>query len=113
MLSKIIAAKREEVKHQKQLQPVAALKERIAGRRAPRDLAATLTGERMRVIAEVKRASPSRGIICSDLDPVAVAKTYAESGAAAISVLTEVNYFGGSLDYLDPDSAGGKRAPAA
>jgi len=100
MLSKIIAAKREEVKHQKQLQPVAALKERIAGRRAPRDLAAALTGERMRVIAEVKRASPSRGIICSDLDPVAVAKTYAESGAAAISVLTEVNYFGGSLDYL-------------
>lgn len=100
MLNRIIAAKREEVKQQKRLQPVVALEELIARRPAPLDLAAALVGERMRVIAEVKRASPSRGILCPDLDPVALATTYAQSGAAAISVLTEVNYFGGSLDYL-------------
>lgn len=56
--------------------------------------------DRVRLIAEVKQASPSRGLLAPDLDPVALAQTYAQNGAAAISVLTEERFFLGSLDYL-------------
>ena len=100
MLNKIITRKRDEIKWRKQAVPLATLKERIAQREAPLDLAAALCGEPVRLIAEVKRASPSRGILCPDFDPVALATGYARGGAAAISVLTEENYFGGSLDHL-------------
>ncbi len=100
MLNKIVAQKREEVKQRKQRVPLPVLKERIAQRRAPLDLAAALGGEQIRLIAEVKRASPSRGILCPDFEPVALAKTYVRGGAAAISVLTEEKYFGGSLEHL-------------
>ena len=100
MLNRIIAQKREEIRESKRELPVAILKERIAVRKAPLDLARALCGDSIRLIAEVKRASPSRGMLCPDLDPVAVAKTYERGGAAAISVLTEVGHFGGSLDYL-------------
>jgi indole-3-glycerol phosphate synthase len=100
MLNKIITRKRDEIKWRKQAVPLATLKERIAQREAPLDLAAALRGEPVRLIAEVKRASPSRGILCPDFDPVALATGYARGGAAAISVLTEENYFGGSLDHL-------------
>jgi indole-3-glycerol phosphate synthase len=100
MLNKIIARKRDELKWRKQAVPLATLKERIAQREAPLDPAAALRGEPVRLIAEVKRASPSRGILCPDFDPVALATGYVRGGAAAISVLTEENYFGGSLDHL-------------
>ena len=100
MLNKIMAQKREEVKQRKQRVPLPVLKERIAQRKAPLDLAAALGGEQIRLIAEVKRASPSRGILCPDFEPVALAKTYVQGGAAAISVLTEEKYFGGSLGHL-------------
>ena len=100
MLNKIIAQKRDEVKQRKQSLTLSALKERIAQRETPLDLAAALKGDQIRPIAEVKRASPSRGVLCPDFNPVALAKKYAQGGAAAISVLTEVNYFGGSLDHL-------------
>lgn len=99
MLNTIVVRKREDLRRQKQEVPLAALKERIGARR-PLDFAAALTGERIRVIAEIKRASPSRGIIAPDLDPVALARAYALGGAAAISVITEENFFGGSLAYL-------------
>ena len=55
----------------------------------------------MRLIAEVKRASPSRGLLAPNFDPVGLASRYAENGAAAISVLTEVDHFQGSLDHLE------------
>jgi len=100
MLNKIVAQKREEVKLRKQGVPLATLEERIARRKAPLDFAAALHGDQMRLIAEVKRASPSRGILCPDFEPVTLATKYAQGGAAAISVLTEENYFGGSLDHL-------------
>ena len=100
MLNKMVARKREELRQRKPGLPLAALKERIAAQRPPLDFAAAITGDRMRVIAELKRASPSRGIIVTDFDPVGLAQKYAQGGAAAISVLTEENFFGGSLADL-------------
>jgi len=64
------------------------------------DLAASLRGESVKLIAEVKQASPSKGIIRQHFNPVEIADIYAENGAAAISVLTEPHYFKGSLKYL-------------
>jgi len=64
------------------------------------DLASALRGERIQLIAEVKKASPSRGIIRPNFDPVEIAQIYAGNGAAAVSVLTEAKYFQGSLDHL-------------
>jgi len=100
MLNRIIAQKREDVEHRKQSMPLSSLKERIAQRQAPLDFALALEGGRTRLIAEVKRASPSRGVLCPNFNPVELAKNYAEGGAAAISVLTEANYFEGSIDHL-------------
>jgi len=100
MLNKIIAEKREEVEQRKRRLSISTLKERIAQRKAPLDFASALSGDGTHLIAEVKRASPSRGILCPNFNPVALAKTYANGGAVAISVLTEVNYFKGNLDHL-------------
>ena len=100
MLDEIIAKKREEVKQRKQSVPLDLLKEGITHRKAPLDFARALVGDHTRLIAEIKRASPSRGVLCADLNPVEMAKTYAQGGAAAISVLTESNYFQGSIKYL-------------
>ena len=100
MLNRIIAEKREEVEQRKKDIPVSSLKERTAQRQAPLDFAHALSGGSTRLIAEVKRASPSRGLLCPNFDPVELAKTYAQGGAAAISVLTEANYFEGSIEHL-------------
>ena len=80
--------------------PLSCLEERIAQRKAPLDFALALGGNHTRLIAEVKRASPSRGVLCPSFNPVELAKNYTQGGAAAISVLTETNYFEGSIDYL-------------
>ncbi len=100
ILDKIIADKRYEVEQKKPCLPVSALKERLVRRKALRDFAGALSGEGIKLIAEVKKASPSRGVLCPDFNPMALAKTYAQGGAAAISVLTEVSHFQGSLKYL-------------
>jgi len=100
MLDKIVARKKEEVEQTKKNAPLSSLKERIAQQEAPRDFALALKDTRTRLIAEVKRASPSRGVLCSDFNPVELAKKYAQGGAAAISVLTETTYFQGSIDHL-------------
>jgi len=100
MLNRIIAEKREEVEQRKKDVPVSSLKERIARRQAPLDFAHVLSGGSTCLIAEVKRASPSRGLLCPNFDPVELAKTYAQGGAAAISVLTEANYFQGNIEHL-------------
>jgi len=100
ILDQIVTEKREEIAQKKKSLPISTLKERIAQRKAPLDFAAALSGDRTRLIAEVKRASPSRGVLCSNFNPVSLAKAYADGGAAAISVLTESNHFQGSLDHL-------------
>lgn len=100
MLNRIVAKKREEVEQRKKSLPVSTLKKRLTRRKNPLDFASALSGDRIRLIAEVKRASPSRGLLCPNFDPVALAKAYAQGGATAISVLTEINYFQGSLDHL-------------
>ncbi len=64
------------------------------------DLAAALNKDRIGIIAEVKKASPSKGVICDDFDPIEIARSYVSGQASAISVLTENKYFQGSLDYL-------------
>jgi indole-3-glycerol phosphate synthase len=99
ILDKIVAEKRREVEQKKRSLPVSALKEHPR-KNVQHDFASALRGDSLRLIAEVKKASPSRGVLCPDFNPVALAKTYALGGAAAISVLTETNHFQGSIDYL-------------
>jgi indole-3-glycerol phosphate synthase len=103
VLDEIVAHKRSELVGHKAGRPLAALV--AACRRLPpaRDFEAALrpgSDERVSLIAEVKRGSPSRGLFRADLDPVAQAKIYAGAGAAAVSVLTDAKYFHGSLDDL-------------
>ncbi len=101
MLDRIIALKKEEVEQRKKALTLNRLQERIARQKPPLDLTSVLKGAHIRLIAEVKRASPSRGILHPNLNPTELAKTYVEGGAAAISVLTEENYFKGHIDYLE------------
>ena len=100
-LDKIVAEKREELKQRQETVPLPELRTAIMERPSPLNLAAALSGDSLRLIAEVKRASPSRGMIRANLDPVKLASTYAQCGAAAISVLTESRYFGGSREDLE------------
>jgi indole-3-glycerol phosphate synthase len=100
MLEKIVASKKEELKQHKKAAPVSEMEARIARSAGTLDFASALKGDSVRLIAEVKKASPSRGILCPEFDPMALARTYADNGAAAISVLTEEKYFGGHLNHL-------------
>jgi len=100
MLDEIITQKRKEVEQRKKILPLAHLKRRIAQQKPLLDFTLALKGKPMRLIAEVKQASPSRGILCPNFNPIELATTYAQGGANAISVLTEVNYFKGSIDHL-------------
>lgn len=103
MLEEILAHKRAEVEEAKSRRPVEALVERAALRKPPRSLLQTITaahGPRHRIIAEIKRASPSRGTFRSDLDPLDFAARYERAGAIGLSVLTDTKYFHGSLDDL-------------
>jgi indole-3-glycerol phosphate synthase len=102
ILDEILARKRVEVAAARSRISDAALAKRANGvRDSPRGFRAALaSGERPRVIAEIKRRSPSRGEIREDFDPVACGRAYAEAGAAAISVLTDEHHFGGHLDFL-------------
>jgi indole-3-glycerol phosphate synthase len=101
ILDKIVAAKREEIDAQRRAMPEAELRRRLADALPVRDFRAALDHPRhVRVIAEVKKASPSAGVLRPDFDPVAIARIYAAHGAAAISVLTDAPFFQGSLADL-------------
>lgn len=99
ILDEIIAAKRQELALQKEQVPLAALQEQIAGQPAPLSLSEALTSGGIRLVAEVKKASPSRGLLCPDFDPLRLAGVYTSNGAAAISVLTDLR-FQGELAHL-------------
>jgi indole-3-glycerol phosphate synthase len=100
-LDKIVAQKLAELEQGQKNVPLPELETAAKEKSPPLDLAAALKGEGLRLIAEVKRASPSRGVLKPDLDAVKLAQTYARCGAAAISVLTEQHYFGGSGEDLE------------
>jgi indole-3-glycerol phosphate synthase len=100
MLDKIVGQKRQEVERRKKTVAMTYLQDRIARQKPALDLFPALNGDRIRLIAEVKQASPSRGILTSDFNPAQLARTYSESGAAAILVLTEASYFMGDIQYL-------------
>ena len=100
ILDEIVAVKKGDLAETKTRLPLSCLKKRIAGQRKPLDFTGALKTGDVSIIAEVKKASPSRGLLCPDFDHVRLARTYASSGAAAISVLTEANYFQGDLDFL-------------
>ena len=100
ILDQIVRAKTRELERLKRQLPLEALEERVKALPVPRNLSGALMGDQVRLIAEVKRASPSRGLLAPHFNPVGLARTYAENGAAAISVLTEVDHFQGSLEHL-------------
>lgn len=100
ILEQIVSSKREELQQAKRRVPLSQLQALIAEQTPTADFASALRGDRVRLIAEVKKASPSKGLLCPDFDPLSLARTYAENGAASISVLTESRFFLGSTEHL-------------
>jgi indole-3-glycerol phosphate synthase len=101
ILERIVEARRESIAHRKRVLPQAALRIAVEKKVAPpRDFPSALIGSGVRIIAELKKASPSRGVIRSDFAPALLAANLEQAGAAALSVLTEENFFSGSLADL-------------
>lgn len=100
ILDEIVAYKRGELAQRKAAVPLADLIERARQEPSARDFAGVLRAPGISLIAEVKKASPSKGLLCPDFDPVRIATAYHEGGAAAISVLTDEHFFQGSLTHL-------------
>ncbi len=101
ILERIVASKRSEIAAAMARIPESVLEQKLAGYPAAGDfLGALMVPGSIQVIAEVKKASPSAGVIRSDFDPVAIARTYEAHGAACISVLTDKPFFQGDLNYL-------------
>ena len=101
ILDKIVATKKQEIAAAKQARPLAELESQLNSAPPVRDFFTPLAAPGpIKLIAEVKKASPSKGIIRADFNPVEIAKAYEQSGATCISVLTDESYFQGSLAYL-------------
>ncbi len=100
ILDRIVADKHDELAAARRLVPLAQLEARLPHAPPVRPFAEALHGDTISLIAEVKKASPSRGVLREDFDPVALAGAYAGAGATAVSVLTEEPHFQGSLDDL-------------
>jgi indole-3-glycerol phosphate synthase len=101
ILERIVASKRREIEFFKDRVPRAELERKLAHAPPIRDFRASLDRpDTVQIIAEVKRASPSQGILRQDFDPIAIARIYEAHGAAAISVLTDAPFFKGKLSYL-------------
>src|SRR5690606_21831236 len=101
ILDQIVSTKRNEIDRAKATVPAHKLQSRLADAPPVRDFFSPLAAPGpIKLIAEVKKASPSAGVIRPDFDPVAIAKTYQAHGASCISVLTDEQYFQGSLAYL-------------
>ena len=101
ILEQIVATKRQEIELAKQRRTEAHLRRALADAPAVRPFWSALSGAGgVKLIAEVKKASPSKGVIREDFDPTQIASIYQQHGAACISVLTDEPYFQGSLEYL-------------
>lgn len=104
ILKRIVARKAEEIAARKVHIPTAALIKQAAAADQPRGFAAALTTKlatgHAAVIAEIKRASPSKGLLRADFDPAAIARSYAAAGAACLSVLTDRDFFKGEDSHL-------------
>ncbi|MBD2258837.1 indole-3-glycerol phosphate synthase TrpC [Pseudanabaena sp. FACHB-2040] len=102
ILEKIIWQKEEEVEQLRQQQALPELQRQVLSAPPPRDFAAALRQGKTTpaLIAEVKKASPSKGVIREDFDPAAIASTYASHGATCLSVLTDKTFFQGDFEYL-------------
>jgi len=102
ILEKIVWHKETEVDHLRERQPLPELQRQLASAPPVRDFAAALKSGKIQpaLIAEVKKASPSKGIICENFDPVAIAQAYEQGSASCISVLTDEEFFQGSMAYL-------------
>ncbi len=101
MLSEILATKRTEVARLKEHTPLAKLQAKMKDAPPLRDFRGALANTTsIGLIAEVKKASPSKGVIREDFDPYVIAQTYADNGATCLSVLTDEKYFQGKLKYL-------------
>lgn len=101
ILDEIIAYKKQELADTKRAVPFSELKAKVSDAEPTRGFERALSqASGIRLIAEVKKASPSKGVIREDFDPVEIARIYARSGADCLSVLTETKYFQGKLEYL-------------
>ena len=104
ILDKIVAVKREEVAASLKQKPLAVVRADAESRVLTRDfegaMRAKISAGRAAVIAEIKKASPSKGVLRADFIPADIAQSYAEYGAACLSVLTDKQFFQGSVDYL-------------
>ncbi|MCA9935960.1 MAG: indole-3-glycerol phosphate synthase TrpC [Ardenticatenaceae bacterium] len=113
ILDEIFAHKRSEVAARQRLVPLVEMRRLAETAVPPQNFIAALrhSPAKPALIAEVKKASPSKGLLAPNFDPLALAQTYGDNGAAAISVLTDENYFQGSLTYLRQIAALPQRPP--
>ncbi|APV43791.1 indole-3-glycerol-phosphate synthase [Dehalogenimonas formicexedens] len=113
LLDEIVAATKTALTERKRRIPLTEIVRQAESCPPPLDFAGALSGNTVKIIAEVKKASPSRGVIKADFEPLKIARQYAGAGAAAVSVLTEEKYFEGSPDYLKTiaNELGGNRPP--
>lgn len=101
ILDRIVADKREELVLRQREEPIEALREKARRFDQTVPFASALRGDGLRLIAEIKKASPAKGMLDLHLEPLSRARTYAAGGAAAISILTETHHFLGKLDFLE------------
>jgi len=100
-LTRIVSHKRDELAQAQKKLSLAALQQMAKTQAAPRDFRRALTsGKNLAVIAEMKKSSPSTGVLREDFNPIVLAKSYAAHGAAALSILTDEKFFGGNLENL-------------
>lgn len=109
ILTRILEHKWIEVEARRRLRSLREQAEAAEAAEPPREFAPVLRrrGNRINLLAELKKASPSRGLLCPSFDPHALARVYAQSGAAALSVLTDSHFFQGDLSYLAVAKAAG------
>ena len=104
ILQRILIHKAEEIARGQTFQTIYDLEAMIKNQEDPRgfcaNIVATINAGKPAVIAELKKASPSKGVIRSDFEPEVIAKSYAQNGATCLSVLTDVNFFQGHNDFL-------------